>query len=344
MSRVILLGDAHLGARNGSTRFSTLFNTFFTEVLYPYMKDNDIKEIYQLGDLFDQRTHVSLKALHNSKSSWFDPLRDNGFTMHVLLGNHDSFHKNTLSINSPNLLLGEYTDCIKLYDAPTTVGSFDIIPWICSDNQEQITEFLNRKKISKYCLGHFEIAGFAMYRGAEGSHEGLSPALFDRYNMVFSGHYHHRSTKGNITYTGTPYEITWSDFADPKGFHVLDTKTGSLKFIENPYTIFRRVHYNNGWSGDIDSLKDCIVKVVVQEKSDLYLYERFIDSIKLVGTHDLSIIENLDDFKDGEVEETIDLEDSAAIIDSYIDGITTNLDKGKIKTYMKSLYNEALTL
>lgn len=343
MSKVILLGDTHLGARNASTRFSSMFNKFFTDLLYPYMIENNIKEIYQLGDLFDQRTHVSLKALHNCKHEWFDPLRENGFKMHVLLGNHDIYHKNTLNINSPNLLLGEYSDCIKIYDEPTTVGSFDIIPWICSDNEQQVIKFVNRKNVSKYCLGHFEIAGFAMYRGAE-SHDGLSPYFFDDYEMVFSGHYHHRSSKGNITYTGTPYELTWSDFADPKGFHVLDTKKGTVNFIENPFTIFRRVQYNNGWAGDIDDLKDNIIKVIVQEKKDPYLFDKFIDSIKLIGVHELLIIENLEEFSDGDVEESIDLEDSAAIIANYIDGITTNLDKIKIKSYMRSLYNEALTL
>lgn len=307
------------------------------------MIEHGIEDIYQLGDLFDHRTHVSLKALHQCKNDWFEPLRNNGFKMHVLLGNHDIFHKNTLNINSPHILLGEYSDCITIYDTPTVVDVFDIVPWICADNQQHITEFVNRENPSKYCLGHFEIAGFSMYRGAE-AHDGLSANFFDDYEMVFSGHYHHRSSKGNITYVGTPYEITWSDHADPRGFHVLDTETGAVNFIENPFTIFRRIQYNNGWSGDINSLKDNIVKVVVQEKKDVYLFDRFIDSIKLIGTHELVIIENLDEFTDGDIEDSIDIEDSAAIIENYIDGITTGLDKDKIKSYMRSLYNEALTL
>lgn len=340
MSKVILLGDCHLGARNGSSRFSAHFNKFFTDVLYPYAKKNKIKEIYQLGDMFDNRTNLSYKAFHACKDVWFGPLEELGITMHVLLGNHDIYHKNTLHINSPELLLNEYKN-IKVYNKPTQVGSFDIIPWICSENETEVNNFISRKDAAPYCLGHFEISGFSMYRGVE-SHGGLSAALFDRYSMTFSGHYHSKSQKGNIMYVGTPYEITWSDYADPRGFHVLDTKTGKVTFIENPNVMFTRVLYDNGWSGNIQSLADKMVKVVVQEKKDLFAYDRFIDSVKMIGVHDLTIIENLDEFKEGDVDEKIDLEDSIAIINNYVDGITTNLDKEKIKTYLQTLYNEAL--
>lgn len=344
MSKVVLLGDLHLGARSGSTKFSDHFNRFFSELLYPYCKSNDIKEIYQLGDLFDSRTALSLKAYHACKRTWFEPLHEFGIRMHVLLGNHDVYHKNTLEINSPELLLGEYSDNITIHTKPTKVGDFDIVPWICDENVDEIKNFLIRKDRARYCMGHFEIAGFAMYRGSEAHSDGLSPSMFDAYELTFSGHYHHRSQKGNILYVGTPYEITWSDYADPKGFHVLDVDTGKLEFIENPFTMFSRVVYNNGWSGDLNSLREKYVKLVVQQKQDLYTFDRFVDSVKMVGPHDLTIIENLDEFKDGEVDETINIEDSSAIIESYIDGLTTDLDKSKIKSYMRSLYNEAITL
>lgn len=346
--KYVLLGDTHLGARNGSSRFSKHFNKFFTDVLYPYVKDNNIETIIQLGDLFDNRTNLSYKAFHACKEQWFTPLGELGVEMHVLLGNHDIYHKNTLEINSPELLLGQY-DNIHVHSKPFTVGEFgaadfDLVPWICAENEEEVLAFIGRKNRAKYCAGHFEIAGFSMYRGGEALSHGLSPSIFDDYDRMFSGHYHHKSEKGNILYTGTPYEITWSDYADPKGFHVVDTDKNTVEFIENPFTIFSRVVYNNGWSGDMSSLSEKIVKLVVQEKNDLFLYDRFVDSLKLTGIYDLTIIENLDQFKDGEVNENIDLEDSTAIIDSYIDGITTNIDKQKIKTYMRSLYNEALTL
>lgn len=344
MSKVILLGDCHLSARNGSSKFSRFFNKFFTDVLYPYVKEHGIKEIYQLGDLFDNRVSLTLKSYHQCKDAWFKPLEELDCTMYVLLGNHDIVHKNTLEVNSPELLLGEYKN-IRVIRNPVRIDEFDILPWICQENSDYIfNEFIKRKDRARYCLGHLELTGFSMYRGGESITHGYSPSLFDGYEMVFSGHYHHKSQRGNVLYVGTPYEITWSDYADPKGFHVLDTDTGKLEFIQNPYTMFARVVYNDKWSGDISTLAEKFVKVVVQEKADLYVFDKFIDSIKLVNPHDLTIIENLDEFKDGEVNENISLEDSSAIISNYIDGITTDLNKDKIKSYVQSLYNEAITL
>ena len=105
---MILLGDLHLGARNGSSHFSTYFNKFFTDVLFPYMKKNKITHIIQLGDLFDNRTNLSYKAFHACKDIWFKQMGEHGFTMEVLIGNHDTTYRHTLEINSPELLLGEY--------------------------------------------------------------------------------------------------------------------------------------------------------------------------------------------------------------------------------------------
>lgn len=347
MSKVIILGDTHLGAKSGSNHFSQHTNVFFEKCLYPYMKKNKIKTIFQLGDLFDNRTNLSYKAFHACKNTWFNPLVENDWQMYVLLGNHDIYHKNTLSINSPELLLGQYASNVKVFRDPGTVKiagkSFDLIPWICAENEVSVFEFMNRKDHGSICLGHFEISGFAMYRGQE-SKEGIDPVVFEPYEQVLSGHYHHKSSHGTITYVGTPYEITWNDFADPRGFHVYDTTRNTLEFVQNPYTMFGRILYNNGWSGDLATMKDKIVKLVVQEKKDLYDFDRFVDSVKLAGIHELTIIENLDEFASGEIDEKIDLEDSSAIIDAYIDSVTTKFDKDKIKTYMRSLYNEALSL
>jgi hypothetical protein len=344
MSKIILLGDTHLSARGGSSKFSKFFNKFFTDVLYPYVDKHDIKTIYQLGDLFDNRVSLSLKAYHASKDEWFGPLQELNCTMHVLLGNHDIVHKNTLKINSPELLLGEYKN-INIINKPQQIDIFDVIPWICQENENYIfNEFINRPNRARYCLGHFEFSGFPMYKGSEPLDHGYAHSAFDNYEMVFSGHFHHKSSKGNIQYVGTPYEITWSDYSDPKGFHVLDTKTGVIQFIENPYTIFSKIIYNDGWSGDINSVRDKIIRVIVQEKNDIYKFDRFIDSIKMNDPHEVIIVENMDEFKNGEVEENVNLEDSSSIINSYIDSLSTDVDKTQLKNYIQSLYNEALTL
>ena len=340
--KVILLDDTHLGARNASSHFSRHFNRFFTSVLYPYVKHHGIEHIIQLGDLFDSRTTLSLKAFHDCKDVWFAPLKELNCTMHVLLGNHDVTYKNTLEVNSPELFLKQYGDSIRVYNKPTrdVVPGVDLVPWICDENYEEVMTFI--KEGGKYLCGHFEIAGFQMYRNST-AHDGLSQDLFDKYGMVFSGHYHHKSQKGNILYVGTPYEITWSDYADPRGFHVLDTDKGTIEFVRNPHTQFMKLYWNDGASiKDLKEVNGQSVRVVVEKKSDAFLFDTFIASLKLNQPYDLQIVEDTTMYSEGEVNESVDIEDPAAIIDSYIDSIEMDVDRDRVKQYVRSLYNEAI--
>lgn len=346
MSKFVVLGDCHLGARNASNHYSKYFNKFFSDVLYPYMVENDIKKIYQLGDMFDNRTSLSIKAYNACKSTWFDPLVKHGMHMTILLGNHDIYHKSSLRVNTPELLLTkEYNNNITVINKPTIVNedntSISLIPWICDENKQQVFDFFKSTK-TDLCFGHFEIDGFEMMRGIAG-HGGLPRDLFSSFEMTLSGHYHTQSYDDyyRIRYVGTPYEITFADMHDPRGFHVFDTETRKLEFIQNPYTMFDRVMYNEGCDVDVNSLKDKSVKLVVEKKTDLYLFDRFIDSVKLAGVYDLKIIENFNDLKNINVEGEIQLENSLSIINQYIDTLSTSVDKTKLKDYMSSLYTEA---
>ena len=61
-----------------------------------------------------------------------------------------------------------------------------------------------------------------------------------KFDTVFSGHFHHKSDDGHIYYLGSPYEFYWNDCDDRKGFHIFDTETRSLERIINPRTIHKK--------------------------------------------------------------------------------------------------------
>jgi DNA repair exonuclease SbcCD nuclease subunit len=345
MTRICILGDTHWGCRNDLPLFYKHFDKFYTELIN-YCLQQGITEIFQLGDLFDRRKYINFRTLSESKSIFFDKLKHHNITMLVLVGNHDIHMRESVDINSPSLVLGEY-DNIKVYSEPTTVQvdntSIDIIPWICRDNQAEVMEFMKASK-SDLCFGHFEIATFSMYRGVE-SHDGLPIDMFGKYEMVCSGHYHTRSKKENIVYVGTPYEMTWQDFNDPKGFHTFDTETRKLKFFENPDRVFVRIDYDDSQPmqplDDID-LTDCFVKVVVTNKTDLYKFDQYIQNLYTKGCYEIKIVEDMTEFADGEIGEEIDLEDTMDVLSNYIDSIDTDADKDKIKQFIKTLYVEAI--
>jgi DNA repair exonuclease SbcCD nuclease subunit len=351
--KVAIITDQHFGARNDSIAFLDFYEKFYENTFFPTIDSAGITTVLVLGDTFDRRKYVNFYALDRAKKMFFDKLAERNITVHMLAGNHDTYYKNTNEVNSPDLLLREY-DNINVIDTPQTIHlkyedtSYDVcmMPWICPENYaNSMAEIKNTS--AEICMGHFEISGFAMYRGME-SHEGLDPTLFQKFDLAFSGHYHHRSTKGNITYLGNPYELTWQDYNDPRGFHIFDLSDRSLQFVENPYTMFERFEYDDtGFDPDgIDTsfAESKYVKVVVVNKTDLYKFDKFMARVYNNNPYEVKIIEDFSEFNEGTVSSEIDLEDTMDVLNNYIDSIQTDSDKEKIKTYLKSLYTEAVNM
>jgi len=351
--KLCILGDSHFGARGDSLDFHNYFKKFYDEVFFPYLKANDIEVIFQMGDLFDRRKFINFNTLHLCRRYFFDRCKILGIKIHTLLGNHDVAFKNTLEVNSTGLLLNEY-QCVKYYDDFDTVEfdgvSIDIVPWICDENEKEIFQKMKNSK-SEICFGHFEIAGFEMDKGNVCDH-GLDKKVLSKYDIVLSGHFHHKSTDGNITYVGTPYEMTWADHNDPKGFHIFDTATRDMVFVKNTYTMFNKVVYDDdktdfeSWKQyDFKSLKDTYVKVVVVNKQNPFLFDHVIDLIYKTGVADLSIVEDFNDLILEDDQELIDqAEDTLTIINRVIDGMTEVEDPKILKSIIKELYLEALNV
>ena len=347
--KVAIITDQHFGARNDSIAFLDFFEKFYDNTFFPCIDAAGISTVLILGDTFDRRKYVNFYALDRAKKMFFDKLAERNITVHMLAGNHDTYFKNTNEVNSPDLLLKEYNN-IHVIDDPTTIDidgtKICMMPWICPDNyQTSLDELKNTQ--ADLCMGHFEIAGFAMYRGME-SHEGLDKKLFEKFDMVFSGHYHHRSDDGHIYYLGNPYELTWQDYNDTRGFHLFNVSDRRLEFIANPYTMFVRIEYDDKEQEPIAldtlDLKETYVKLVVLNKTDYYKFDKFVQKLYSKGCHDIKIIEDLSEFEDGEIGEEINLEDTISVLTNYVDNIETDVDKEKIKTFMRTLYTEAVNV
>ena len=199
-------------------------------------------------------------------------------------------------------------------------------------------------------MGHFELAGFEMDRGNI-CHEGMDKNVLSKYDVVLSGHFHHKSSSGNIHYVGTPGEMTWSDYNDKRGFHIFDTETRELTFIENPFKMFHKVVYNDDHetvetvkSKNFDKYTNTIVKVIVAKKIDPYLFDVFMDKVYKSQPHDVSVVEDFTDYTQISDEDVIDqADDTMTTLSKYVDSLQIDLDKERLKTYMREVYVEAHT-
>lgn len=351
--KLALVTDLHFGVRNDNAAFADYQQKFFEEIFFPYLKQHNISTVVDLGDTFDRRKYINFASLKRSKTMFFDPLTQNGYEVHILVGNHDSFYKNTLDINSINLLAEHYNN-IHIYDSPQVV-TFDnldvmMVPWICADNDAETIKLCNKTK-AQVLFGHLELSGYQMYRG-QAIHHGMDDDWLKKFDIVCTGHYHTKSTKGNVNYLGCPYEMTWSDYDDPKGFHVFDTDTRELTFITNPYKMFNKIHYDDSnktmeqvVNENFESLTGCFVKVIVSEKNNPYWFDIFIEKLEKNDPIHVQVVEDhlhLDIESDDDI--VSEAEDTITILQKYIDGLEANVDKKNLEKTIKDLYQEALSV
>lgn len=352
MALIAVLGDTHFGARGDNPFFHNQFRKFYTDFFFPQLRERGIDTVIQLGDVFDRRKYVNFNTLQQSKDYFFKPLNDE-FKSYLLVGNHDTYFRNTNDVNSINLLLGEYENINCVLD-PITITldgtAIHLVPWINPENETDSIKSMEMSPAQIVC-GHFEIDGFEMHRGAV--HEGgLKPDVFDKFDLVLSGHFHTKSTRRNITYTGTPYEMTWSDWDDPKGFWILDTDTRAITFVENPVKIFHKVWYDDlnksltdTVVADFSQYKDTIVKVIIKNKTNPYWFDLYIEKLEKAGAVDIQVVEdhlnlNLEDDSDIVNE----AEDTLTILNKYVEQLELQADKQKLENLLRSLYTEALSL
>ena len=341
--KVAIITDQHFGFKKGSKLFHEYFQKFYEEVFFPTLQERGITTVIDMGDTFDSRKGIDLYSLDWAQRNYFDRLRDLGIALHSVVGNHTAFYKNTNEVNTIDLLLREYDNVNTL----TECTDIDIdgckicmIPWINSDNCEYTYRKI-RESPAKVAMGHLELNGFYAHHGFT-MEDGDDIQPYQKFDRVFSGHYHTRSSDGRIFYLGNPYEMFWNDVGDLRGFHIFDTETHELETINNPFQMFRVIKYDDTPRQlfKFAEYKDKIVKLIVVNKSSQKEYDRFVDALSAANPYDLKIVEKTSqmDFGEDAAEQT---EDTLTLLDKFVDELETDLSKAKIKSLVKDLYRQA---
>lgn len=350
--KIAILNDTHAGIRNSSEIFINYQEKFYSDVFFPYLKEHGIKQILHLGDYYDNRKFINFKAQNANRQMFLNVLKAEGIHMDIIPGNHDVFYKNTNELCALKELLGYYTSNVNIVMKPKVMDydgcKIALVPWINSANYAESIKFIQSCGAS--ILGaHLELVGFDMMKGMPNPH-GMTTEVFERFEMVLSGHFHTKSSKGNIHYLGGQMEFTWADCQDPKYFHIFDTETRELTPVRNPHTMFEKIvyndveiDYNSGYS--LENLDNKFVKIIVAKKTDPFMFDKFVDKVNQFEIHELKIAETFEEFVGENVnDDSISVEDTTQLLDSYVDAVETDLDKDKIKGLMRNLYVEASTL
>jgi DNA repair exonuclease SbcCD nuclease subunit len=341
--KVAIITDTHYGARKSSSLFHDYFEKFYKEVFFPTLDEQGITTLVHMGDAFDSRKGIDFKALTWAQRVVFDPLKERGIEVHLIVGNHDAYYKNTNIVNGVDLLLREY-DNIKVYSKPTEskLDNLDVlfVPWINQENEKETTKLI-KKTHCNVAMGHLELQGFRVNRQLVMEH-GLESKLFEKFTRVYSGHYHTRSNNGTVFYLGNPYEMFWTDVKDERGFHIFDTETLEHTPVNNPFRLFYNIYYEDDdyQLFDTREYENKIVKVIVRKKTDITKFEKFIDKLYSANVADLKIVENFQ-IQESEEFEAEESEDTISILDRYIEESETDLEKSILQKIVKEIYQEA---
>jgi DNA repair exonuclease SbcCD nuclease subunit len=340
------INDTHFGFKNDSQIFREYFNRFFKDIFFPYVDANNIKELIHLGDLMDRRKYVNFETLKFIRENFIEELHKRQITMHIILGNHDVYYKNTNSVNSVRELFNDHPS-IKLYekfqDADVAGFKFAMIPWICPENQNEFDSFVHNSS-STVAVGHLELQGFEVLRGIR-SEEGMNKNILEKFQNVYSGHFHQKNDDGHIFYLGTQYDMTFADVDERKGFHVFDTETRSVRFIENPQKMFYRLIYDDINKTDIPDFsryEKSYVKLVVKNKKYPKLFDKYIGKLYDIGPHEVNIIEEYE-LADPSTDDIDITQDTLSIIYGDIDD-NKNYEPAAVnslKKIMTDLYLES---
>jgi DNA repair exonuclease SbcCD nuclease subunit len=277
-------------------------------------------------------------------------MTERGITMDLILGNHDTYYKNTNEVNSPELLLYKeenvnvIQECeVKEYDG----FNIALVPWINPENYADAVDFLRTAEAS-WCMGHFEFEGALMMPGMTCQH-GFDHSYVSRFETVLSGHFHQKSEFANIRYLGSQMQFTWSDYGDNKYFHIFDTETQELTPVLNPITMFEKSFYDDTKETfetisnmDYSKFTNKFVKVIVVNKDNPYWFDTFLDKLHSANPLHVAVVDDnkhMDFYGDDDIE---DIEDTLTILNNYIDGLEIQGKKKPLAELMSSLYNEAL--
>lgn len=345
--KIAIICDTHFGVRNDSPVFLDYFKRSL-QWFFDALEKEEIKVVIHLGDLFDRRKYLNFVTAQTCRKYFLEELNTRNIQTHIITGNHDIYYKDTHEVNSLKEIVDNRYEYIKTYDHPTLLSIDDtkiqLIPWITDSNKYRSYDAIKNTQ-SDILMGHFDIKGFELLKGTLSEH-GDDIEFFKRFDLVFSGHYHHKSSKGNIHYLGAFAEYTWSDWNDPRGFTIFDTKTRNFELIKNPHSIFKMISYND--SQDVNQIdysqyKGTYVKVLCQKKENIYAFDMMLEKLYKAEPVDITVLEEEILLTDISKDDIDDVQDTPKILENYITGLTLPVDNDRMVKYIKDIHTEALS-
>jgi len=276
-----LISDTHIGMKSNNEVMLKCSSILVGEIIKQCKKRN-VTKLFHLGDFFDDRQSINVKS-SDVGQHFIEALEKEKIEFVIVGGNHDFYYKKSKKISSLNIFKRYNVEVVKNPKVIEVEGNKILLcPWLSTVEEYEAFQELVYKEGSKYiCLGHFEIKGY-LNNDFHRSYSGIDPEVMRKFRRVYSGHFHKRQTKDNITYIGSTFQKDHGETTQEKGITFLNLDDLSEEFYE-----FQNVPKHHTIVCDIELLKSP-TKVLNERYSDI-ISGNFI-RLNIIGIHDSDMV------------------------------------------------------
>ena len=213
--KAAIFTDLHLGLKSNSTLHNEDCWKFVQWVVQK-AKEEGCETCLFLGDYHNNRASISILTLNYSLKC-LEHLNANFDRVYFIPGNHDLYYRDKRDIQSVEW--ARHLPNVEICNDWFSSGDVVIAPWLVGDDHKRIS-----KLTGKYMFGHFELPGYLMNAQIEmPDHGEVQREHFTGFEHVFTGHFHKRQTKKNITYIGNCFPHNYADAGDDaRGLTILE--------------------------------------------------------------------------------------------------------------------------
>jgi len=213
--KALVFTDIHFGLKSNSIKHNQDCE-HFVDWAIAQAEEHGCETGLFLGDWHHHRASINLQTLSFSLRA-LEKLNAAFDNFYFIPGNHDLYYRDKRDIHGVEW--AKHLPNITIVNDWFHRGNVSIVPWLVGDDYKKL------EKISaKYMFGHFELPHFKLNSLIEmPDHGTVQTEQLGGVEHVFSGHFHIRQQRGNVTYIGNAFPHNFTDVGDSdRGVMILE--------------------------------------------------------------------------------------------------------------------------